>query len=219
MTRNAPRGPVVMPGPRSTRFRLPSPASGALWLLDDGPHEGVGDGDSFRVGGGHGDGVGPQRRAGAGNGPIGGRVIPARVPGGEYLTHEPAGGPHRLRPPGKRHALPDRQPSVTAPALPRPPRPGKPAGQRADAGKCTLSSAANVKPHMGLRGPLSVARPCLRPPSVAVRAKPTVPRTAPWPRFPSAIRPWTPQYDGPQRYKVTHAGTKQKRPASARIHS
>ena len=35
---------------------------------------------------------------------------------------------------------------VTAPALPRPPRPGKPAGQRADAGTRTLSSAANVKP-------------------------------------------------------------------------
>jgi hypothetical protein len=36
--------------------------------------------------------------------------------------------------------------AITAPALPRPPRPGKPAGQRADAGTCTLSSAANVKP-------------------------------------------------------------------------
>ena len=39
--------------------------------------------------------------------------------------------------------------AITAPALPRPPRPGKPAGQRADAGKCTLSSAANVKPRTG----------------------------------------------------------------------
>ena len=37
-------------------------------------------------------------------------------------------------------------PAITAPALSRPPRPGKPAGQRADAGKCTLDSAANVKP-------------------------------------------------------------------------
>jgi hypothetical protein len=36
--------------------------------------------------------------------------------------------------------------AITAPALPRPPRPGTPAGQRADAGKCTLSSAPNVKP-------------------------------------------------------------------------
>jgi hypothetical protein len=52
-----------------------------------------------------------------------------------------------------------------------PPRPGKPAGQRADAGTCTLSSAANVKPHTGppprtlVRGSSVVAvpvrgRPC-----------------------------------------------------------
>jgi hypothetical protein len=38
------------------------------------------------------------------------------------------------------------RPATTAPALPRPPRPGKPAGQQADARKCTLSFAANVKP-------------------------------------------------------------------------
>jgi len=50
--------------------------------------------------------------------------------------------------------------AITAPALPRPPHPGKPAGQRADARKYTLSSAANVKPtQRGLRGPLSVADP------------------------------------------------------------
>ena len=82
------------------------------------------------------------------------------------------------------------------------------------AGTCTLTSAANVKSAHGLRGPLSVARPCLRPPSVAVRAKPTVPRTAPWPRFPSAMRPWTPQHGGLQRDKMTHHGTEKKRPAS-----
>jgi hypothetical protein len=64
----------------------------------------------------------------------------------------------------------------------------------------------------GLRGPLSVARPWSRPPSVAVRAKPTVPRTAPRPRFSSAMRPWTPQHNALQRYKVTHAGQR-KRPA------
>jgi hypothetical protein len=34
---------------------------------------------------------------------------------------------------------------------------------------------------------------------------------------PSAMRPWTAQYDGLQRDKVTHAGTEKKRPASARI--
>src|SRR5579863_2995748 len=44
--------------------------------------------------------------------------------------------------------------AITAPALPRPPRPGKPAGQRADAGTCTLSSAPNVKPYTGLRADL-----------------------------------------------------------------
>jgi len=53
--------------------------------------------------------------------------------------------------------------------------------------------------------------------SVAVRAKPTVPHTAPRPRFPSAMRPWTPQYDGLQRDKVTHHGTEKKRPASRDI--
>jgi hypothetical protein len=36
---------------------------------------------------------------------------------------------------------------------------------------------------------------------------------------PSAMRPWTAQYDGLQRDKVTHAGTEKKRPASARIRS
>jgi hypothetical protein len=36
---------------------------------------------------------------------------------------------------------------------------------------------------------------------------------------PSAMRPWTAQYDDLQRYKVTHAGTEKKRPARARIRS
>src|ERR1035437_2301024 len=31
-------------------------------------------------------------------------------------------------------------------------------------------------------------------------------------RNPSAMRPWTPQYDGLQRDKVTHAGTEQNGP-------
>jgi hypothetical protein len=69
------------------------------------------------------------------------------------------------RPPGKRHALPDRQTSYQ------------------------------------------------RGPSVAVRGKPTVSPTARPVPTPSAIRPWTPQHRGPQRYKVTHAGTEEKRPA------
>jgi hypothetical protein len=69
--------------------------------------------------------------------------------------------------------------AITALALPRPPVPGKPAGQRADAGKCTLDSAMHVKSAHGPPRTLSVARPWARSPSVAVRAKPTVPHTAP----------------------------------------
>jgi hypothetical protein len=61
------------------------------------------------------------------------------------------------------------RPAITAPALPRPPRPGKPAGQRADAGKCTLSSAPNVKPYTGLRGPPSVDSSV---PAAPVRGRP-----------------------------------------------
>jgi hypothetical protein len=78
-----------------------------------------------------------------------------------------AGSP--LRPPGKRHALPDRRPSHHRTAFSRPPRPGKPAGQRADAGTCTLDSAMHVKSAPGPPRTLSVARPWARPPSVAVR--------------------------------------------------
>jgi hypothetical protein len=141
------------------------------------------------------------------------RHIPARVPGAEYLRDERAGSPRPLRPPGKRHALPDRNPghhrTRPSPAAP----PGKPAGQRADAGTCTLTSAANVKPAHGPPRILSVVRPWSRPPSVAVRAKPTVPRTAPRSRFSSAMCPWTPQRSALQRYKVTHTGTEKKRPA------
>jgi len=60
----------------------------------------------------------------------------------------------------------------------------------------------------GLRGPLSVDSSVFAARSVAVRAKPTVPRTAPWSRFWSAMRPWTPQRNALQRPKVTHLGTK-----------
>ena len=38
-------------------------------------------------------------------------------------------------------------------------------------------------------------------------------------RTPSAIRPWTAQHSGPQRYEMTHGGTKKKRPAQPRIRS
>ena len=137
--------------------------------------------------------------------------LSARVPGAEYLRDECAGGPRPLCPPGKRHALPDRQPSHhrTRPSPAAPPREtGRAAGGRREM-HAQLSRERQAADN-GLRGPLSVARPSSRPPSVAVRAKPTVPHTAPGPGFPSAMRPWTPRYDGLQRYKVTHAGTEKK---------
>ena len=37
--------------------------------------------------------------------------------------------------------------------------------------------------------------------------------------YPSAMRPWTPEHDGLQRYMVTHDGAETKRPASARYRS
>jgi len=83
---------------------------------------------------------------------------------------------------------------ISVPALPRPPRPGKPAGQRADAGTCTLSSAADVKP---AQRPI---RDLVRGPSVATAPVRDRPRKADGytdratARTPSAIRPWTPQH-------------------------
>ena len=49
--------------------------------------------------------------------------------------------------------------------------------------------------------------------------KPAVTPTAIAVINPSARRPWTPQHDGLQRYKVTHDGTQRKRPAGARMRS
>ena len=61
--------------------------------------------------------------------------VSERMPGAEYLTDERAGGPRPLRPPGKRHALPDRPPSHhrTRPSPAAPPREtGRAAGGRRD---------------------------------------------------------------------------------------
>jgi hypothetical protein len=55
------------------------------------------------------------------------------------------------------------------------------------------------------------------PLSVAVRGKPAVTPTVLAARNPSAVRPWTPQHDGQQRYKVTHDGTEQNGPSSREI--
>jgi hypothetical protein len=38
--------------------------------------------------------------------------------------------------------------------------------------------------------------------------------TAHWPRFPSAMRPWTPQHNALQRYKVTRHGTEKNAPVA-----
>jgi hypothetical protein len=49
-----------------------------------------------------------------------------------------------------------------------------------------------------------------RAPAPRQAATPAVP----WLMSPSAMRPWTPQHDGPRRYKATHARTKQNSPHS-----
>src|ERR1017187_8913308 len=67
---------------------------------------------------------------------------------------------------------------------------------------------------------MSSRKPRHRGPSVAVRETADGAHRPSWrhPR-PSAMRPWTPQHNGLQRYRVTHTGTEKKRPASARIRS
>jgi len=142
--------------------------------------------------------------------------ISARVPRAEYLTDERTGGP--------RPAPPARQASRSpGPSSPHPPCPGRPApGNRPGSGR-TQRHARSAQPRTSsrargrLRGPLSVARPWSRPPSVAVHAKPTAPHTAPWPRFPSAIRPWTPRQAAPQRSTMTHHGQRRNSPHSRDI--
>ncbi len=89
-------------------------------------------------------------------------------------------------------------PAISAPAFPARPHPGNHAGRRADTPGWTPDSAANVKPG--------------HPPERAPEPRQAATHTAPWPRFPSAMRPWMPQHSGLQRPRVTHAGTEQKRP-------
>jgi hypothetical protein len=80
--------------------------------------------------------------------------IPARVPGGRVPQRRTYGRPAPAPPArqASRSPGPPAQPSPHPP-FPGRPAPGKPAGQPADAGKCTLSSAANVKPAHGPRRP------------------------------------------------------------------
>jgi hypothetical protein len=81
----------------------------------------------------------------------------ARVRRAEHRAHERAGHPCPLRPPGHRHALPNRRLTHPATALPAPrPAPGR-TGARGGARGCTLDSAAHVKPGYAT----SAARPWL----------------------------------------------------------
>jgi len=124
-----------------------------------------------------------------------------RVPSTSPTSGRPAPAPPARQ--ASRSPGPPPQPSPHPPF----PAPGKPAGQRADAGACTLSSAANVKPAQRPPRPLSVARPCLRPPSVAVRETADGTHRSSWRHpCPSAIRLWTPQHGGLQRYAPTYGG-------------
>ena len=97
--------------------------------------------------------------------------VPARVPGTEHLADEGASGPRPLRPPGKRHALPDRRHPGHHRTRPSPAAP--PPGNRPGSGR-TQGHARSAQPRTssrrnGLRRPRPWTRPWSRPPSVAVR--------------------------------------------------
>jgi hypothetical protein len=129
--------------------------------------------------------------------------VPARVTGTEHPAHERAGDPCPLRPPGKRHALPDRPPSHQRTRLPGRPPPGNHAGRRADTPGWTPESGANVKPG--------------HPPEWAPEPRQAAIHNAPWPLRPSAMRPWTAQHSALQRYKVTRHGTETNAPLARDI--
>jgi hypothetical protein len=89
------------------------------------------------------------------------------------------------------------RPAISAPAFPAASLP-RIAGRWADTPGWTLDSTANVKarrPRNGHRNPQRAAI-----------------NTAPWPRFSSAMCPWTPQHRGLQRYAMTHDGAQQNGP-------
>jgi hypothetical protein len=134
------------------------------------------------------------------------RVSPAWVPRAEHPGHERAGNPRTLRPSGNRHALPNRYLAISARVLPRPPS--------GEAHRVTGVRARAMHARLSRHRQAGNARQ--RSPSVAVRETADgAHRPSWWPRFPSAMRPWTPQHSDPQRDKVIHAETVTKRPASA----
>ena len=148
--------------------------------------------------------------------------IPALVPRAKHPVHECAGDPRTLRPPRKRHGLPDRPSHQrNRPSPPAPARGSVRAVGRAHTGMHPRLGGARQAGHAA-----SVARPW--PSAESRRCTPTATtvhtdrrncahRPSLQHGSPSAMRPWTAQYDGLQRDKVTHAGTEKKRPASARI--
>jgi hypothetical protein len=96
-------------------------------------------------------------------------------------------------------------PAISAPAFPARPHPGK--------------SRGSASGHTGMDTRLGGKRQARAPPERAPEPRQAATHTAPSPRFPSAMRPWTPQHNALQRYKVTHGETEKKRPASTRIRS
>jgi hypothetical protein len=125
-------------------------------------------------------------------------IISARVLRAENQADECAGGPRPLRAPGKRHALPDRHPGHhrTCPSPAAPPR----ETDRASGGRRDMHAQLGRERQADATGSArttSVARPWSRPPSVAVRETADGAHRPSWrhPR-PSAMRPWTAQYDG-----------------------
>jgi hypothetical protein len=106
-------------------------------------------------------------------------------------------------PSGHCHALPDlAQPSAHPPSPAAP----SPANHRGRQAGCTGM-------HARLSGSRQAGTRDRRGPYAAVRGKPTVHTDRPSGRTPPAIRPQTPRHMDLQRYKVTHDGTEQKRPA------
>jgi hypothetical protein len=120
--------------------------------------------------------------------------------------HERAGDPRPLRPPAPQASQspgPPAQPSAHPPSGPPPPGKSRgPPGRHTPDGRPTRRRASSPD----------------TPPERAPEPRQAATHTAPWPRFPSAICPWTPQHADPQRYKVTHAGT-QKNGPPCRIHA
>jgi hypothetical protein len=132
--------------------------------------------------------------------------VPARVPRAEHLRDEGTGGPAPAPPARQASRSPGPLPQTSVHPPSRPPSSreiARAAGRTHRDGRPTRGQTSRPgHPRNGHRNPRQAAT-----------------HTAPWPRFPSAMRPWTPQHNALQRYKVTHHGTEQKRPASTRIRS